>query len=154
MLAIFYCILCLSWTCTMLLWDVLMILYLWNTFKNFEETTYHLNCYILKWYKCLFLLGASHAAHIFHVLYNIVFTVWPQYLCEYNPKARWQKENYGKMWISTSCKLSSKKIFRFFTGKVQWGYNLILPDLWNLNIKYIDSNILKSKYFQKSNSDI
>ena len=40
------------------------------------------------------------------------------------------------------------------TGKVQWRYNLILPDLWNLNIKYIDSNILKSKYFQKSNSDI
>ena len=97
MLAIFYCILCLSWTCTMLLWDVLMILYLWNTFKNFEETTYHLNCYILKWYKYLFLLGASHAAHIFHVLYNIVFTVWPQYHCEYDPEVRWRWRSF-KLW--------------------------------------------------------
>ena len=44
----------------------------------------------------------------------------------------------------------SVKIFQ----KVQWGYVFVLSGQWNLNIKYIDSNILKSKYFQKSNSDI
>ena len=138
MLVIFYCILCLSWTCTMLLWDVLMILYLWNTFKNFEETTYHLNCYILKWYKYLFLLGASHAAHIFHVLYNIVFTVWPQYHCEYDPEVRWQKgaSNYGQIWISTSCKLSSKKSSVFLQERFNEDIILffLTYEIWTLNI--------------------